>query len=103
VSFVLNALAFFIRWPLAALIPAALFFFIFHWRKTSFALIAAILWALYAVYESLMAARVLCSGECNIRIDLIALYPLLAVVSLIALVELAIRALRRKPRPHGPA
>jgi hypothetical protein len=97
-SLVLGALAFFIRYPLAALIPATLFFLVFHFRKTSFALIAAILWALYAVYESLMAARVLCSAECNIRIDLLALYPLLAVVSLVALIELAVR---RKRRPHG--
>ena len=102
-SFVLGALAFFIRWPLAALIPALFFGFIYFRKHHPFSLIAAILWALYAVYESLMAARVLCSGECNIRIDLIALYPLLAVVSLVALVELAIRALRRKPRPDGPA
>jgi hypothetical protein len=99
-SFVLGALAFFIRWPLAALLPAALFGFVFLYfgKRHSFSLIAAILWALYALYESLMAARVLCTGECNIRIDLIALYPLLAVVSLVALIELAIR---KKRRPHG--
>ena len=96
-SLALGALAFFIRWPLAALVPALLFIVIYYWRKTSFALIAAILWALYAVYESLMSARVLCSGECNIRIDLIALYPLLAVVSIVALIELAARR-KRKPR-----
>jgi hypothetical protein len=100
VSFALQALAFFIRWPLAALIPALLFGFLyFYKRQLAFSLIAAILWALYAVYESLMYARVLCSGECNIRIDLLALYPLLAIVSLVALVELAIR---RKPRHGAP-
>ena len=98
-SFVLGALAFFIRWPLAALAPALFFFLIYYWKKPSFALIAAILWALYAVYESLMKVRVLCSGECNIRIDLLALYPLLAIVSLVALVELAVR--RRKRPSHG--
>jgi hypothetical protein len=98
-SFVLGALAFFIRWPLAALVPALVFGFLYFRRQLPFSLIAAILWALYAVYESLMKVRVLCSGECNIRIDLLALYPLLAIVSLVALIELAVR--RRKRPPHG--
>ena len=33
-----------------------------------------------------MAARVLCSGECNIRVDLLLIWPLLAVASATALV-----------------
>jgi hypothetical protein len=32
-----------------------------------------------------MKLRILCSGECDIRIDLLAFYPFLAVLSLIAL------------------
>jgi hypothetical protein len=32
-----------------------------------------------------MKLRWLCSGECNIRVDLLVLYPLLLLVSLIAL------------------
>ena len=98
---ILQALAFFISWPLAALVPAALFFALFLFKRGSFSLIAAILWAVYAVYESLMKARVLCSGECNIRIDLLALYPLLLVVSIVALVELVVK--RRKGRADGAA
>ena len=38
-----------------------------------------------------MAARVLCSGECNIRIDLLLLWPILLLITLIALVK-AVRA-----------
>ena len=34
-----------------------------------------VLWALYAVYEYLMYTRVLCTGECNIRVDLMLIYP----------------------------
>ena len=98
---ILQALAFFIQWPLAALAPAAAFGFAYFRKKTPFSLIAAILWAVYAVYESLMKARVLCSGECNIRIDLLALYPLLLVVSIVALVELVVK--RRKGRADGAA
>ncbi|MBK7927450.1 MAG: hypothetical protein IPJ98_08150 [Bryobacterales bacterium] len=43
--------------------------------------VAAGLWAAYCVYEGLMEARVLCSGECNIRVDLLVVYPVLVVVS----------------------
>ena len=34
----------------------------------------------YCVYEYLMYARVLCSGECNIRVDLLLAYPALAIL-----------------------
>ena len=54
-----------------------------RWRRPV-AAVAAVIWALYMVYEWLMKARVLCSGECNIRIDLLLAYPLLLVVSGVA-------------------
>jgi hypothetical protein len=49
------------------------------------------LWLLYAVYETGMQRRWLCSGECNIRIDLLVIYPLL----LVGLVAAGISLLRR--------
>ena len=45
-------------------------------------LVAAVSWLLYAPYEYLMYLRVLCSGECNIRIDLLLFWPLLLIASL---------------------
>ena len=54
-----------------------------RWRRPV-AAVASVIWALYMVYEWLMKARVLCSGECNIRIDLLLAYPLLLVVSGVA-------------------
>ena len=61
---------------------AAVFFAGLWWkRRRASAAAAAGLWALYMVYEYLMYARVLCSGECNIRVDLLLLYPLLLVAS----------------------
>lgn len=33
-----------------------------------------------------MARRLLCSGECNIRVDLLLLYPALLLLSLVAVV-----------------
>ena len=43
------------------------------------------LWAGYGVYEYLMYFRILCSGECNIRVDLLLVYPLLIILTLLGL------------------
>ena len=43
--------------------------------------VAAGLWLLYGIYESLVYARILCSGECNIRVDLLLIYPILLFVT----------------------
>ena len=82
----LQTMAFMMIAPWLAWIIAALFFGIGRWRYSRTALVAAALWLLYGVYETLMALRILCSGECNIRIDLLAIYPLLILVSLAALI-----------------
>ena len=47
--------------------------------------VAASLWLFYIPYEYLMYRRVLCSGECNIRVDLLVIYPTLLAVTLAAL------------------
>jgi hypothetical protein len=39
-----------------------------------------IVWLLYALYETGMQRRWLCSGECNIRIDLLVIYPVLLIL-----------------------
>ena len=41
---------------------------------------------LHLPYEYAMKLRILCSGECNIRVDLLLLYPALLVLSLAAVV-----------------
>ena len=45
---------------------------------------AALLWGLYAGYEYLVAIRVLCSGDCNIRVDLLLLFPMLLIAAVCA-------------------
>lgn len=42
---------------------------------------AVVLWCLYGGYEHLMDRRILCTGECNIRVDLLLLLPLLLWVT----------------------
>lgn len=80
---------------LAVLLAAAL---AVAWRASgrdgSFVL--CVLWGAYAVYEFLMFRRVLCSGECNIRVDLLLIVPALLGSTLWVSLA-AIRARRRRP------
>jgi hypothetical protein len=81
----------FIQWPLAALVPAAAFGLGFLLRRRAVAGIVAAMWLGYAIYESLMKARVLCTGECNIRVDLLLITPVLWIASFIAVFQLVRR------------
>lgn len=45
-------------------------------------IIAAVVWLLYAVYEYLIGSGVLCDANCNIRVDLILIWPLVWLASL---------------------
>ncbi len=63
--------------PHLALIPATAFALAAGASRLRYLYIVAGVWAFYAVYEYLMKRRLLCSGECNIRIDLLVIYPFL--------------------------
>ena len=89
-------------------IPIALFFAIalaLGWRngrRREF-LVLALLWLAYSGYEYLMYKRVLCSGECNIRVDLLLIYPALLGSTLGVAIAAAIRWVRRqRMRPTTP-
>ncbi len=78
----------FIGWPALALVPALGFgIAALRLRQTS-AWLACAAWAAYFPYEMAMKLRLLCSGECNIRIDLLLFYPLLLLISIIAIVAI---------------
>ena len=94
-AIVFQTFAPFIQWPVAALAPAALFAAAFAWSRRALPLAAAIAWALYATLEMLNKARITCSGECNIRIDLLVIYPALWIVSIAAIVALLMGRRRR--------
>ena len=84
-----------IAYPWLAFATGGVFAALWVWRRARSAAVAAALWLAYGGYETLMHMRVLCSGECNIRVDLLLLYPVLLVASLVALW----RTLRRRPDP----
>ena len=54
------------------------------------------LWIGYGIYEYLMQIRVLCSGECNIRVDLLLIYPVLLALTLASLVRVTMALWRRR-------
>jgi hypothetical protein len=74
-----------IIFPLGATCIGVLFLLMFFRLKTITSLITAVLWILYSIYEYLMYTRVLCTGECNIRVDLLVIYPLLIALSLVSI------------------
>jgi len=67
-------------------------------RRSPGAAFAAVIWLLYALYEWLMYLRVLCSGECNIRIDLLVIWPFLLCASLAVPVRIIIRKFKLRDR-----
>jgi hypothetical protein len=77
--------------PWIALIPASLLAALYFFRRRRFVLVVAAVWALYAIDEYGNKLRILCSGECNIRVDLLLIYPLLLLLTLSALI-IAVKA-----------
>ena len=82
----LKGMAYMIDQPLLGLVPVVLLLGLYLLSKSRFVLIVALLWAGYVPYEYGMKLRILCSGECNIRVDLLLIYPALAILSVVALI-----------------
>ena len=83
-----TAMAIFIEYPfLAALIGVILLALGWYLRRRTLTGIG-IIWLLYAGYETGMQRRWLCSGECDIRIDLLVIYPILVLTLTVAGVSL---------------
>lgn len=83
-----------ISYPWLALVASGVFTMLSLKFHSKMAALVAILWACYSGYEFLIQERVLCSGECNIRVDLLLIYPILLVLSVFAIVN-GIRAWKR--------
>lgn len=77
----MEALLLLITFPCGALIVGAAFAIATSFRRKVVTGLAAALWLAYGLYESLMYARILCTGECNIRVDLLLIYPILLLVA----------------------
>lgn len=82
-----------VGFPFLALVPALALLALSAWSGSRVARDAGIAWLGYGIYEYGMKARILCSGECNIRVDLLLIYPVLLAWSAAAVV-LAVRMRR---------
>jgi formate hydrogenlyase subunit 3/multisubunit Na+/H+ antiporter MnhD subunit len=83
----LRAMAIFIAYPLLAALVGVFLLGLGRLTRRRTAIVVGWLWLLYAAYEMGMHQRWFCSGECNIRIDLLAIYPGLLIGSLVAFVS----------------
>ena len=97
-NLVMLPIAGYVMWPAAVLVPGGLLLLAYFFNRKVFILFTAIAWGLYGIYEALMKARILCTGECNIRVDLLLIIPLLYILSIVSAVKFF-----RKKVPHGPA
>ena len=77
----------FIPHPYLAIVPAVIFGFLYFKNKNKLVMWSALLWTIYGIYEELNLLRITCSGECNIRIDLFLIYPILIVISVLAIIK----------------
>ena len=93
----LSIMAIFIQYPWLAALIGVFLVSLGRSRGRRTAMVVGVTWLLYAAYETAMRLRWLCSGECNIRIDLLVIYPMLLIGSIAAGVSL-IRG-SREPRP----
>jgi hypothetical protein len=84
----------FIRAPWLAFAVGALFFTLSWSTRSKLLITSSTAWILYGIYEYLMRFRVLCSGECNIRVDLLLIYPILLILSINA-----VGTLVKQPHP----
>ncbi len=79
-------LGLFIAWPILALVPSTVFTVMYLHCRSLPILLAALAWMAYFAYEQAIKIRLICSGECNIRVDLLLFYPLLLLLSILAVV-----------------
>jgi hypothetical protein len=92
----LSVMAIFTQYPWLAALIGLFLVGLGRSRGRRTAILVGVIWLLYAAYETAMRVRWLCSGECNIRVDLLLIYPLLLAATVIGIVSL-LRA-RRAPR-----
>ena len=68
--------------PWLILIPGGFFAALYSVSRKKALVLATGAWFCYLPYEWGMKLRILCSGECNIRVDLLVVLPMLLVLSI---------------------
>ena len=78
----------FIPVPFIAFVISIIFYFIFKKHASKTAFVTVFLWFVYGAYESMLRFGYLCPEGCNIRIDLIVIYPVLLFSSTLVVAKL---------------
>jgi hypothetical protein len=97
----MSILSIFVEFPWLALLPAILLGVMGYRSHRALARIAALAWLLYAAYEMAMRLKVLCPGECDIRVDLLLIYPVLLALTIAAVLDTALAARRARRLATG--
>jgi hypothetical protein len=90
-----GAMAIFIDHPLVAAPIGLLLIAVGRWTHRGLATTAGVMWLLYSLWEFAIKQRWTCRGDCNIRADLLFIYPVLFIASVAAIVSLLMK--RRLP------
>jgi len=98
-DWVFRAMAVFIEHPLLAAVIGILLVTLGRVLHRGLATAAGVMWIMYSLWEFAIKQRWLCRGDCDIRADLIFIYPLLILGSVAAVVGLVIKP--RQPRAHS--
>lgn len=75
-----------IIFPFGAAIIGALYLRMYFKAKARLSLVTGLLWLMYSLYEHLIYFNIACPEGCNIRVDLLLIYPILFVMSVISTV-----------------
>jgi hypothetical protein len=90
-----------VNYPSLIAIPIVLFAALALWSHSVTAWVATAAWNLYLIYELGMKAEEFCSGTaCIKRTPLYVVYPLLGILSLVAVVQVYVHI--RDKRDRGP-
>jgi len=98
-DWVFRAMAVFIEHPLLAAVIGILLVTLGRVLHRGLTTTAGVMWLMYSLWEFAIKQRWLCRGDCDIRADLIFIYPLLILGSVAAVVGLVIKP--RQPRAHS--
>jgi formate hydrogenlyase subunit 3/multisubunit Na+/H+ antiporter MnhD subunit len=97
-DWVFGTMAIFIEYPALAAAIGLVLLWLGRRKRGGVAVGAGVAWLLYSAYEFGMKQRWLCSGECNIRVDLLLIYPVLLIILIVGAVSLFRSPPGRRPR-----
>ena len=79
---------------LLAIISTIILALLWWWSKSRLVLVTTLLYGCYALYEYWLLDN--CPGECNIRVDLLIIWPVLVMLALLSLGQCILQLVKPK-------